>query len=511
MHKPPLTGIAFYLLVLSMGIASFIDSLDFSIANVAIPSIAANFGVSVQEGTWIITLFAVSNAITIGLTGWLATRFGGVRVALVSLFLFTFFSACCGLSWDYNSLVIFRILQGASGGPLMSIPMSLMLANAPQDKKSLGAQILVLLIILAQVLGPFVGGWLTDTFGWRWIFFINLPFCIIALIMAAISLKGRETATIKIPLDTMGLILLAIGVGALQVFLDRGNDEDWFGSTKIIILALVCSISLSFFVPWNLYSKVRLVEVCYFRNLNFTITTILTALGFLCVGGTTIIVSLWLQTQMGYTATYAGLAIMPMGITPVLIAPLVSYMMATISLRLVVTFGFIIAAVSCFWFSGMTPQTTLSHLMWLRAFQGLSLPLCFLPLYQLCMLYIDDEEITKATGVFNFLKILLGGGGISTALYVTLWDRRAALHHSDLSGVLQPLRTPTLDAYKALNSVGIDDTSSAMFFEYSITNQSYVIAFNDVMWVSGWLLLLLIIPTWLCVEPSKKRLVATTE
>ncbi len=390
----------------------------------------------------------------------------------------------------------------------MTIPTVLVLANAPENKKGMATQILVLLIIMAQVLGPFVGGWITDNFGWRWIFFINIPFCVFSLVITAVALKGRETTTTNIPLDVAAFLLLAIGVGALQVFLDRGNDEDWFGSTKIIILALIFTISLSFFIPWNLYSQKRLVEVRYFRDLNFSVSTFVTTLAWLSVGGTTILMSLWLQTQMGYTATYAGLAVMPLGLTPVLIAPLVDYLMKTVSLRMVTTVGLTLSAATCFWFSNITPQVTLSHLMWIRAIQGLSLPLCFLPLFQLSVSHIEEGEITKANGVYNFIKVLLGGGGISTALYTTFWDRREALHHSDLTEVLQPLRTPTLEAYKALHNVGVDDASAALFFEYTTSNQAYTIAFNDIMWLTGWVLLLLVIPTWFCVEAHKRRRVA---
>lgn len=508
MKKPPLTGMSFVLLIFSLGLAIFVDGLDYSIANVAIPTIAGSFGVTAQEGTWVITLFAVSNAITLALTGWLATRYGSVKVVLWSTSLFTLFSLFCGIAWSFNTLVFFRILQGTAAGPLMALPQSLYLANCPEDKKSFGIGCLLMIMLIAPVLGPVIGGWITENYGWPWIFYINLPLGILAIILIWGLLNNRETPTEKMPVDITGIILLSLGVGTLQVFLDRGNEKDWFESYFILILALIASISLVMFIFWNLYSDYRVIEFSFFKDRNFLGGTLLTIFPYLVLMGTVILLPLFVQTQMRYTPLWAGIVGMPIGVLPVLATPLVALMMPHVSWRMLITFSLIIFAYSFFWSSSLNLQSTVYQYMAPRFVQGLGISLCFLPLQQLALSNIPEESLTKATGVYNFMRLICGGGGISTALYVTLWNHRAALHHNNLSEVLQPLRNPTLQTYNLLKMNGIDDQSAAIYFNSIITNQSYAIGFNDLMWASGWLMILIIPFIWLLKEPKVKKLVS---
>ena len=501
----PLQGIKYYILVFSLGVAVFLDSLDFSIANVSIPSISATFGVAVNQGTWVITLFAVGNALGLALSGWLASRFGAVKVNSWSLALFTALSAFCGAAWSFEILILARLLQGLVSGPLMVIPISLALTNCPEDKKLNTQQVLILLIVMAQVLGPFLGGWITEEYGWRWIFYINVPLGILALIFSWSVLKDRELPIIKIPLDFIAVAFLAIGILALQLFLDRGNENDWFDSTYILLLALTSAVSLTFFIVWNFYSDHPPVDFSFLKDLNFTMATLLLTLPYLIISGTTILLPLWVQSEMGYTPYWAGVSLMPLGLAPIFAAPFVNFAMKHISLRMIIAFGLVICSISCFWFSKLNGEVSLYQLLMPRLLQGISLSLIFLPLFQLVMTNIKEIDLTKATGVHNFLKVVCGGPGISTALYVTFWQRRATLHHSNLTEVLHPLRTPTLETYNTLHSLGVDDSSIAVYLNYVVTNQSYTIAFNDLMWLSGWILLFLIPPLWICQEPSKNK------
>lgn len=505
MQRPPLTGFSYFLLIFSLGLTIFVTGLDYSIANVAIPTIAGSFGVTPQEGTWVITLFAVSNGITLALSGFLATRFGSVRVVLWCVGLFTVASLLCGLSWNFNMLVFFRILQGVFAGPLLALPQSLFLINCPQEKKSSGIGALLMIMLIAPVLGPVVGGYITQNYGWPWIFYINLPLGFVALGVIWALLHQRETLKEKVPVDVTGILLLAIGVGALQVFLDRGNDADWFESAEITTLAIIAGVSLTLFTAWNLYADYPVIEFSYFRDGNFLAGTVMTVLPYLLIMGTTVLLPLYVQTQMGYTPLWAGIVSMPIGILPVFVTPLVALIMPHTSWRLLIALGLLIFSYSFFWTASLNLQSTLSQYMLPRFFQGLGISLCFLPLQQLTLSNIPEFSLTKATAVYNFMRIICGGGGISTALYVTLWNRRASLHHNDLSEVMQPLRNPTVETYEQMNAIGLDDQTIAYYLNTIVTNQGYAIGFNDLMWASGWVMLLLIPFLLLCREPSSKK------
>ncbi len=508
MKKAPLKGFTFYLLLFALGLAVFISELDFSIANVAIPSIAAGFGVSPQQGTWVITLFAVSNIIGLALTSRMATRFGNVKVCVWSIALFTFSSFLCGISWDLYSLLFFRMIQGAVTGPLMVLPQTLLLENCAEEKKDMGLSILLLLLVLGPVLGPWVGGWIVEHYPWPWIFYINVPFGILSAMITLGILYNRESIKSKIPVDMMGFIFLAVGLTALQIFLDRGYDEDWFSSNEITTLAVIAGVSLFLCVIWNMYADIPIIDLSFFKDRNFTLGTILISVPYLVISGTTILIPLWLQTQKGYTPYWAGIAVMPLGILPIVIAPLLGLVMGFVSLRFLTAIGFFIFGTTCLWFSNATSEISLWQLFIPRLIQGAGVAFCFLPLFQLTIAYIKEDDLTKATGVFLVMRSIVAGAGIATALYVTVWQQREAVHHSNLTEVLYPLRQPTIEAYEALTTAGVDDQMAAQFFDIIVTNQAYVIAFNDLLWLSGWVLLLTIPFLWLCKErPPGKKLV----
>lgn len=511
MLKAPLTGFSFVLLLFSLGLAAFIDGLDFSIANVAVPSIAATFGVSSKQGTWVITLFAVSNAIALCLTGRLAARFGAVKILFWSIIFFTLASLMCGLSWSFNTLLFFRIIQGIVAGPLMTLPQSLILANAPEEKKQMGTAILLMLVILAPILGPFVGGWITENYGWPWIFLINVPLGFISAFIVWALLRKRETTRVKMPIDIIGFVFLVAGIGTLQVLLDRGNDDDWFNSNEIIVLSIISGLGIFFTIIWNWYTEQPLLELKFFKDKDFTLGTILSTLPYLIIGGTTILIPLWLQTQKGYTPYWAGVAVMPMGILPIFISPMLAKFQPYLSQRAVALAGYLIYAYTCFWFSDFTTDISLTQIMLPRFIQGAAIVFCFLPLFQITLSRIDEEDLTKATGMHNAFRTVFGGSGLSTAVYVTAWQRRAALHHNDLVEVMHPLHSSTIEAYTSLREVGADDATIAVIFDELVTGQAYVIAFNDLMWLSGWLLILFMPIIWFCKEPLKGRIIEMTE
>lgn len=331
-----LKGSRLVLLTFSVSLGIFMNVLDISIANVAIPTIAGDLAVSPDQGTWVITSFAVSQAIMLPITGWLAKRFGEVRLYVLSTFLFTVVSVLCGLSENLSMLVFFRVLQGAVSGPMIPLSQSILLANYPENKKGFATGLWAMVAVVAPIVGPILGGWITDNYTWPWIFYINVPIGIMSAVFTYILLTGRDTPIKKTPIDVIGLLLLTIGIGTLQILLDNGNDLDWFNSNVIIVLAVVSFVALSFLIVWELTAEHPIIDLFLFTKRNFLIGTLALTLGYFLYFSNVVIFPLWLQTQMGYTPTWAGLATAPIGILPFFISPLVGNYMGRFDLRLVV-------------------------------------------------------------------------------------------------------------------------------------------------------------------------------
>ena len=313
-------GPTLILLNIALGLGTFIQVLDSSIANVAIPYIAGNLSVSADEGTWVITSFAASNAIVLPLTGWLSDYFGRVRLYVYSVILFSFISFLCGFASSLAMLVFFRVLQGASAGALIPLSQTLLVANSPPEKQGGVLGFWAMVVIVAPVIGPVLGGYLTYEYSWPWIFYINVPIGVFSAAVVWFLLKDRESEIIRKPVDWVGLFFLSMGVACLQILLDKGKDLDWFDSNVIVTLAVVSVISFSYFVVWNVKSTYPIVDFSFFKNLNFTLGTIIVTLGYLMFFGATVITPLWLQTQQGYTAEWAGIAVAPIGIIPILLS-----------------------------------------------------------------------------------------------------------------------------------------------------------------------------------------------
>ena len=417
-------GLSLFFLTLAVSLGIFMNVLDTAIANVSIPTIAGNLGVSADEGTWVITSFTVSMAIILPLTGWLAKRFGEVRLFVISTALFTIASILCGLSSNLTMLVIFRVIQGAVAGPMIPLSQSLLLANYPAEKKGLATSLWATVAVAAPIVGPILGGYITDTYSWPWIFYINLPVGLFSVCLTWIILRKRETSIIKLPVDYIGLILLAIGVGCLQVLLDKGHDLDWFNSPLIITLAVTSFISLSFFLVWELTEKHPIVELSLFSHRNFAIGTTALSLGYFSFFGSVVILPLWLQTQMNYTPTWAGLATAPIGIIPILISPLLGKILHKVDLRILVSMGFIIFSASSFWISSFTTDVTIEYIALVRFIQGIGVPLMFIPLFSVLLSGIPDNDIANASGLSNFLRILAGSFGTSISISLTTNDEK---------------------------------------------------------------------------------------
>lgn len=497
--QQPLKGLPLAIATISIALGIFMNILDTTIANVAIPTIAGNMGVSADEGTWVITSFAVTTAIVLPLTGWLAKQFGEVRLFVASTFLFTIASICCGLSQSLPMLLFFRVIQGAVAGPMIPLSQSLLLANFPPEKKGLATGLWAMVAVAAPVLGPILGGYITDNYSWPWIFYINVPVGIFSVFFTWSILKDRETPIRKLPMDYVGLILLIIGIGCLQILLDKGKDLDWFNSNIIVTLSVIVIISLTFLIIWELTEKNPIVDLTLFKRRNFTIGTIAISIGYGVYFGAVVILPLWLQTQMNYTPTWAGLAMAPLGILPIILSPIVGRLVGKIDPRILVSLGFFVFGFCAFWQSGFDTNVNFGKIAWLRFFQGIGAPFFFIPTIAILLSGLPDKDIANAAGLSNFLRLLAGSFG--TSISVTVWSNRESIHQSKVVENLANYNPNLIDAIQKFKSLGFSESQSYGEVMHQIINQSYMMSTNDVFWISGYLFFSLLILIWFSRPP----------
>jgi MFS transporter, DHA2 family, multidrug resistance protein len=495
----PIKGFMLVCITIAVSLAIFMNILDTSIANVAIPYIAGDLGVSPTQGTWVITSFSVSLAIMLPITGWLAKRFGEIRLFVLSTFLFTICSMLCGLAVNFTMLLIFRVIQGATAGPMIPLSQSILLRIYPEEKKGFATALWSMTAVIAPIFGPIVGGFITYNYAWPWIFYINFPIGIISCIVTWTILKNDETPLLKQPIDYFGLVLLIIGIGALQILLDKGNELDWFNSTFIIALAIISVISLSILIIWEITEYHPIIDLALFKIRNFAIGTIAISLGYLVYFGNIVIFPLWLQTQMGYTAVWAGLATAPVGVLALVFSPLVGNTMHKIDPRIYASIGFSVFAGVSFWCDSFNTNVDFIQLITPRFFQGIGISCFFIPLIMIVISGLDEKRIASALGLTNFLRIL--GGSFGTSLSVTLWDRREQFHHSQLVQTVSAYN-PLANAYRHdLAKLGLNQSSTSAFMDNMITNQAYMLSTNDIFWLSGVLFLLLLMIIWFTKPP----------
>lgn len=507
-------GFRLFLLNFALGLGTFIQVLDTSIANVAIPYIAGNLSVSADEGTWVITSFSASNAIVLPLTGWLADYFGRVKLFFWSVILFAVTSFFCGFSTSLTMLVFFRVLQGAVAGSLIPLSQSLLMANNPPDKQGSALGFWGMIVIVAPIVGPILGGYLTDEYSWPWIFYINIPIGFFSAFVAWYFLKDKESKIMRNPIDWTGIILLAIGVGCLQIMLDKGKDLDWFESNAIIALTIVSAISLTYFGIWTYYQKYPIVDFSFFKNSNFAFGTIAVTVGYLFYFGSTVVTPLWLQTEQNYTPFWAGVAVAPVGIAPFFLSTTVGKNLHRFDLRAVAALSFFIFSISFFYQANFTTEVSLWIIMWTRFIQGFGVAIFFLPLVQLALGSIPKDRYASASGLFNFIRILVGSG-FGTSLAIELWTRLEIFHHARLTEELSVFQPRTQHFYQKFGDMGppfaISDSAPLSthgvinrILDQMVEQQAFMLSTNDLSWLAAWGFLALIPLIFLCkkVKPA---------
>ena len=491
----------FGLTTFALALASFMQVLDTTIANVSLPTISGNLGASANQATWVITSFAVSMAISVPLTGFLTRRLGETKLFIWSTMAFTIASFLCGIANSMGMLVAARTLQGFVAGPMYPITQALLISIYPAAKRGQALALLAMVTVVAPIAGPILGGWITDNYSWEWIFFINVPLGIFASLVIAKQLKGRPERLDKPKMDYIGLITLIIGVGALQIVLDLGNDEDWFNSTKIIWLSIAAVLGLTVFLIWELTEKDPIVNLRLFRHRNFASGTVALVLGYSAFFSIGLLVPLWLQRNLGYTAIWAGLATAPIGILPVLLTPFVGKYAMRFDLRILASAAFIAMAVSCFIRSGFNLDVDFRHVALVQLFQGLGIVFFFMPVLSILLSDLEPHEIAAGSGLATFVRTL--GGSFAASLTTWAWNERSTVHHAQLTEHIDAYDPAMLQTVSNLG--GGDMQKGAVMMNQMISQQAVQIGFNEIFHLLGILFLCIIFVVWLAKPPFASK------
>jgi DHA2 family multidrug resistance protein len=483
-------------------LATFMEVLDTSVANVALPHIAGDLSASVDESTWVLTSYLVANAIILPMGGWFSMLMGRKRFYMICVALFTVSSFLCGLAPSLGMLVVFRVLQGIGGGALQPMSQAILVETFPREKHGTAMAVFGMGVVLAPVVGPTLGGWITDNYSWRWIFFINIPVGILSLVLTTfliydpVYLVRKALGSLKI--DYIGLGLLATGLGALEVVLDEGQREDWFASHFIVTFAAIMVVCLVSVVFWELRQKEPVIDFRVLKERNYMLATVsMLVLGFVLYGSTALL-PLFLQTLLGYTAMLSGLVLSPGGIAVLFCMPLVGILLRRYQARWLVVFGVIVSASGLYYMSKFNLGVDYRTAVWARVIQSTGLAFLFVPISVVAFAFIPRERTNYATGLFNLARNIGGSSGIATV--TTLLARRSQFHQQVLTAHLTPydrayqsaLQQTTLMLHNRGASLP-DAARQAQGLIYgTVVRQSSMLAFADAFWVMAMLFVVIV-------------------
>jgi MFS transporter, DHA2 family, multidrug resistance protein len=491
-----LRGIPLAGTVVLLALANFMAILDTTIVNVSVPHIAGTLAISPNEGTWVITSYAVAEAITVPLSGWLAARFGSVRVFVTAVGLFGVASTFCGFARTLPVLLVFRVLQGFAGGPLMPMSQTLLMRVTPPRHVQIAIGLMMTTTVFAPIIGPVLGGTITDSVGWPWAFYINVPVSAFAAVMVWQLLASRETGTVKQPVDYVGLGLLVVWIGALQIMLDNGEDRDWFGSPFIVTLAILCVVAFAAFLMWELTDEHPIVDLSVFRYRTFSLLVLALGLTFGSYFATIVLIPLWLQTNMGYTATMAGEIMGFQGMLGVVMSPIAAIAIARIDARIVMSTGLSILAAVTFWRAGFTSNMTFWQIALPQLFVGLAIPMFFVPLLGLSVAAVPSRQTASAAGLVHFLRTM--SGALGAALITTAWDRATTDARVNLVGELH--RPDSM--LNVLHARGLSPAQALHTFGNLVQGQAVMIATDRMFVVITVIVLTVALSVWLTPKPK---------
>ncbi|MET0371934.1 MAG: DHA2 family efflux MFS transporter permease subunit [Sphingobium sp.] len=467
----------------ALALSNLIVVLDLTIANVSVPHIAGNLGISPDQGTWIITSYAVAEAICVPLAGWLALRFGVVRTFVYAMIGFGIFSLLCGLSQTLTMLVVCRIGQGLCGGPLMPMSQTMLIRIFPPEQRARAMGLWAMTTLIGPALGPIIGGSISDNWSWHWIFFINLPIAGLCIFAALALLRPIETKTERQPIDTVGLMLLVFWIGSLQVMLDIGRDHDWFADPMIAGLGVCAAVGFVAFIIWELTDDHPIVDLRVFRHMGFTVGVFSFALSFGAYFASIVIIPQWLQISMGYTATMAGVLTGVTAMAALTVARLVPKLMGRIDPRVLVGGAVLWLAAASLLRTNWTSSIDFWTMAWLQFAQGFAMPFLMIPTTTLTLGAVEPRETASAAGLQNFLRTM--AVAVATSLVLTVWGNAQRTATTDLAGKLNPAATQD-----ALSGAGFSAEQSRQVIANIVDKEAIAVAVDHVFLVTTVVLLL---------------------
>ncbi|MGO9327846.1 MAG: DHA2 family efflux MFS transporter permease subunit [Steroidobacteraceae bacterium] len=477
-HPAPLTGGMLWVGGIVLALANFVAVLNMTIANVTVPDIAGALGAGSSQGTWVITSYAVAEAITVPLTGWLSGRFGAVRLFCISVVLFGVFSLLCGMSTSLGMLLGMRVLQGMAGGPLLALSQTLLLRIFPKEQSMQAMGLWAMTTLLAPVVGPVLGGWLCDNYSWPWVFLINVPMAFLFGAIAWVLLKRYQDPSVVKPVDKIGMLLLVVWVAALQIMLEEGKDKDWFSSMEIRVLAITAVIGFISFLIWELTEKDPIVDLRVFRHRGFSSCMLVLALAFGAFFGLNVLTPQWLQFNMGYTTTWAGMVVAWGGLLSVVFSPIAAKLANRVDPRVLIFIGCLWLGLDTFWRSYATSDMSYWVICIPLFFMGVGMPMYYVPLTGLAMGSVKEEETASAAGLMNFVRTI--SGAIATSLVTTSWQNRSIIAHAKLADVVDPTGQLASNLPSGTNGQMMREMLNNL-----VTGQSLTLATNGLMLMIG--------------------------
>src|SRR5947208_282041 len=500
-----------WLIAAAVMLATFMEVLDTSVANVALPHIAGNLSATPEEATWVLTSYLVSNAIILPAANWLGRYFGRKRFLIVCIAIFTLSSAVCGAAGSLGMLIVARIAQGAGGGALQPIAQAVLMESFPREKRGSAMAVFGLGIVVAPIIGPTLGGWITDNYSWRWIFYINIPIGILAVFMANTFVEDPPYIRDQRPgrIDYLGFGLMALALGTMQLVLDKGQEDEWFASSFITGFAILSGAGLIAFIIWELRSREPIVDLRVLVNRNFAVGTSLMIVMGVVLYGTIALLPLFLQTLMGYPAVASGMAVSPRGFGAVTSMLIVGRLINRVRGRYLVMFGFSVLAYSIYLFSKINLEISISSIVWPNIISGFAMGFIFVPLTTMALGTLSNEQMGNASGVFNLMRNT--GGSVGIAAVTTLLARGAQTHQAALVSHLTPYDPAFQERIRQLaggfaarggSAVGSQQAYAGIY--RTLVRQATVLSYIDVFRVLSFLCLLCI-PAALLFERVKKK------
>jgi DHA2 family multidrug resistance protein len=498
-----------WIVVITVMLPTLIVIVDTSVVNVSLDHIRGSLSAGIDESTWTITSYLASSAIIIPMTGWLSRLFGRKRYLLFSISLFTFSSFMCGSSWNLQSLVFFRALQGVGGGALQPLSQAILLETFPPDQHGMAMAVFGVGTTFGPIIGPLLGGWITDNWSWRWIFFINVPIGLISILMALFFIIDPPyMERTKMKIDYWGLFFLVIGIGCLQIVLDKGQREDWFSSGFITWMSYISISSLIMFIIVEFFAGNPIVNLRTFRNLSFSSGNVISFLFSFSLFSSIVLLPIYLQTLMGYTSFLAGLVLAPGGIATMIAMPIAGKLVTKINPKAILAFGIATVAYSIHLMSQFNLQADFNTIVWPRVGMSVGFGFLFIPLATMTLSPIRKEEMGNATGIFNLLRNL--GGSFGIAIVTTMLARRTQLHQVHLIEHLTPFDRNFQLALHQISRIlqgrefvpSLQNQGSLGLIYNQLLRHASMLSFNDAFYLLS-IIIMLILPLVLLMKKGE--------